>query len=118
MLKCSLSRSGKKRWDLGRWFSTDCVGFKGLSAGPAAVFLFLSSVSGGRRPLCAGWVRGMLLHNRSPRPAFSRAPGRAWDGDGAPAGAAGPQPPRRAEQCEQPREEGAKGGGGGEGQWV
>lgn len=84
------------------------------------LLISLSSVSGvatGR--LCEG---GMLLHNRSPRPAFSRAPeprgGRAREHDGAPAGAAGPEPPLRAEECERPRQEGAKGGGGGEGQWV
>lgn len=97
----------------------DCVCFPGLSAGPAAAFSFLclrSRVATGA--VRAGWVGGMLLHNRSPRPAFSRAPGRARAGDGAPAGAAGPKPPLRGERCEQPREEGAKGGGGGEGQWV
>ncbi|XP_045057664.3 jun dimerization protein 2 isoform X1 [Desmodus rotundus] len=61
----------------------------------------------------------MLLHNRSPRPALPRAPeprgGTAGDRDGALAGAAGPGPPLRGEECEKPQEEGAKGGGGGEG---
>nr|XP_051682176.1 jun dimerization protein 2 isoform X2 [Oryctolagus cuniculus] len=62
----------------------------------------------------------MRLHNRSPRPARSaRVPepraGSAGTRDGARAGAAGPGSPLRAEQREQPREEGARGGGGGEG---
>lgn len=76
------------------------------------------------RTRVSGWKPGgcaleMLLHNRPPRPAFSRAPapraGRTGDSDGTRAGAAGPGPPPRGEERE---EEGAKGGGGGEGQWV
>lgn len=67
-------------------------------------------------------MRGMLLHNRSSRPAFSRAPeprgGRAGGRNGARAGAPGPGTPVRGEESAEPREEGAKGGGGGEGQWV
>uniref|UniRef100_A0A4X1TB49 Jun dimerization protein 2 n=5 Tax=Eutheria TaxID=9347 RepID=A0A4X1TB49_PIG len=75
------------------------------------------------RTRVSGWKPGgcaleMLLHNRPPRPAFSRAPapraGRTGDSDGTRAGAAGPGPPPRGEERE---EEGAKGGGGGEG-WT
>ncbi|XP_032478610.1 jun dimerization protein 2 isoform X2 [Phocoena sinus] len=63
----------------------------------------------------------MLLHNRPPRPASSRAPappaGRAGGRDGVRAAAAGPGPPPRGADREEPREEGAKCGGGGEG-WT
>lgn len=92
------------------------MGFKGrrtvLAPGAAA------SVGAAGR----GGARGMRLHNRSPRPAFSRAAeprgARVGVRDGARAGATGPPPPPRGEEREEPREEGAKGGGGGEGQWV
>ncbi|XP_059951783.1 jun dimerization protein 2 isoform X1 [Mesoplodon densirostris] len=61
----------------------------------------------------------MLLHNRPPRPASSRAPApparRAGGRDGVRAAAAGPGPPPRGADREEPREEGAKCGGGGEG---
>ncbi|XP_053458866.1 jun dimerization protein 2 isoform X1 [Nycticebus coucang] len=76
-----------------------------------------AAVPGGCEP--GGRAPGVLLHNRSPRPAFSRAPappaGRARGLDVARAGAAGPGPPLRGEERARRREEGAKGGGGGEG---
>lgn len=81
----ALSRSGKKRWDLGRWFDTDRVGFRGLSAGPAAAFSFLCLLSRAATGGCArgGWggcsyitARRVLLA----RALLSRGAGEAGTG--------------------------------------
>lgn len=95
------------------------LSWKGFSTRPAAAFAWLppwllsaSGVAAARPSRGCAYItaRRVLL----PRALGSRGRGAPQDRDAARTSMAGPRPARKAEECEQRREEGA-GGGGGEG---